>query len=138
MDQAPKKPKPSGRELQRHLNTPLECKVCHVMLNRRRDGYYQCPSCNGLYKDNLMIAKEYLMNNPDASIEEIVEGTHIPEETLIFFIDNDMITIPDTNKNFSVCKNCGRIIIEGRYCNNCAIYTFNRLQKIINGEHDFD
>ena len=76
MDQTPKKPKPSGRELQRHLNTPLECKVCHIMLNRRRDGYYQCPSCNGLYKDNLMIAKEYLLKNPDASIEEIVEGTH--------------------------------------------------------------
>lgn len=130
------KPKPSGKELQRHLNTPLECKVCHRMLNRRRDGYYQCPKCNALYKDNLMKTKEFLLENPDATFEEIAEGTHLPEETIMFFIDNSMIIIPTTNKNFSKCKYCGRVIIEGRYCNNCALTTFNRLQKIMNGEEE--
>ncbi len=130
------RPKPSGKELQKYLNTPLECKLCHRMLNRRRDGYYQCPECNGTYKDNLMKTKEYLLENPDATFEEIVEGTLLPEETIMFFIDHGMIIIPTTNKNFSICKNCGRVIIEGRYCNNCAIHTFNRLQKIISGEED--
>ena len=125
------KPKPnaSGRELQKYLNTPLQCVVCHRMLNRRRDGYYQCPECNATYKDNLMKAKEYLFEHPDASFEEICEGARLPEETLLFFLDNDMITIPNTNKNFSVCKNCGRMIIKGRYCNNCALSTLNRIQE---------
>ena len=135
-DQNESKPRPSGKELQKHLNTPLECKVCHMMLNRRRDGYYQCPSCNSLYRDNLMKTKEFLLKNPDASFEEICEGAFVSEDDLNFFLDNGMISIPDTNKNFSKCKYCGRVIVSGRYCNNCALHTFNRLQKIISGEED--
>ena len=127
-------PKASGKELQKYLNTPLQCIHCHIMLNRRRDGYYQCPSCKTVYKDNLTVAKEFLFENPDATFDDIVEGTHLTEEIVLYFIDNKMLIIPNTNKNFHSCKTCGRMIINGRYCNNCAILTFNQIQGAFDEE----
>ncbi len=124
----------SGRELQKLLNTPLNCIHCHCLLNQRRDGYYQCPVCDTLYKDNLAIAKEFIFNNPDTTFEELLEGTKLPEETLLYFIEHKMIIFPDSNKNFTSCKTCGRLIIKGRYCNNCALITFNRIKANFDGE----
>lgn len=124
----------SGKEKQRIMNTPLNCNVCHCMLNGRKDGYYQCPKCGEIYKDNLAKVKEYLFNNPDTSFEEIIENTNVPEEALQYFIDNKLIVIPNTNKNFTTCRICGRFIVKGRFCNTCSFKTFQKIQEDLDVE----
>lgn len=124
--------KATGKELQIHLNTPFDCKGCHTPLNQRKDGYYICPKCGSVYMDNLARAKAFLYRNPNATFEELVEGTELPEETIKFFIEHGYIVIPSSNKNFKNCKKCGRFIIKGRYCSLCALGTFKQIKE------DFD
>lgn len=94
------------------------CKSCGRLFNYLT-GPRLCGECKQKLEDKFMEVRDYIRDNPHASISQISEEMDVTtsqihqwirEERLIFSEDS-MVTIQ--------CENCGASIRTGRFCEKC-------------------
>jgi flagellar operon protein (TIGR03826 family) len=109
------------------------CKNCGRLFNYL-SGPRLCGECRQQLEDKFMEVRNYIMDNPKASIPEISEAMEVStaqihqwvrEERLIFSADS-MVTIE--------CENCGAPIRTGRFCEKCKSNTAHGLESLYKQE----
>lgn len=66
--------------------------------------------------------RDYIMNNPKASVSQIAEVNDITPSKLFEWIRNDRLEFSDDSANaWFECEKCGTKIRSGRLCNRCKI-----------------
>ncbi len=66
--------------------------------------------------------KDYIMDNPKATIVQIAEANDIAPTKLFEWIRDDRLEFSEDSQNaWFECANCGTKIKSGRLCNRCKI-----------------
>jgi flagellar operon protein (TIGR03826 family) len=79
-----------------------------------------CNRCIETEENEFKVVKEYVYDNPGATISEVSQETGVSVEKIIRFLREERLEIKSENSNlFLECERCGRAINSGRFCENC-------------------
>ena len=94
-----------------------------------------CPRCNRIFayrgnrlcsrclkndEDDFKKVKEYLYNNPGATIVEVSEETGVEENQILRYLRESRIEIKEEDNLLLDCERCGIPIRSGRFCDACV------------------
>lgn len=89
------------------------------------DGFSKCHDCRKEQEKNFEKVKEYLRENPGASINAVEEATGVPEEDIMLYLRQGRLEMDESSQITLNCEKCGAKIFSGRFCNKCT----NELQS---------
>ncbi|CAK7049931.1 MerR family transcriptional regulator [Tissierella carlieri] len=89
------------------------------------DGFRICHSCRKTGEDEFQKVKEYLYDNPGATISEVEEATGVDSRKIIVFLREGRLEIGEGSNLILECEKCGVSIRTGRFCDKCK----NNLQR---------
>lgn len=79
-----------------------------------------CTKCIETEENEFKIVKEYVYDNPGATISEVSQETGVTVEKIMRFLREERLEIKSENSNLILeCERCGRAINSGRFCENC-------------------
>jgi flagellar operon protein (TIGR03826 family) len=80
-----------------------------------------CPSCREKDEEDFKRIKEYLYENPGATLSEVANTLEISVEKIKRFLREGRLEIVGDDGNmFLECENCGKAIKTGRFCEQCG------------------
>lgn len=95
------------------------CKRCGRVFNYL-GGYQLCPMCKKQDEDDFKRVKDYLYENPGATISHIAGELSISVEKIKRFLREGRLEIAEGDANlFLECEMCGKAIKTGRFCVEC-------------------
>jgi flagellar operon protein (TIGR03826 family) len=94
------------------------CKECKRLFNYI-GGPQLCDACKDKLEDKFQEVKEYLWENPKATVAEISEAKEVSTNQLRQWIREERLQLADDSPIAITCENCGKKIITGRYCQEC-------------------
>jgi len=93
-----------------------ECGKLFVYVHRNL-----CPDCLKKDEENFEQVREYLNNNPKATIEEVSKGTDVPVKKILGYLKEGRLILQSNNVNITLnCEICGEPILTGRICAKCT------------------
>lgn len=79
-----------------------------------------CPQCRESEEEDFKRVKNYLYENPGASITQVSTELEISIELIRRFLKDGRLEITNDDGNMILeCENCGKSIKSGRYCPEC-------------------
>jgi flagellar operon protein (TIGR03826 family) len=79
-----------------------------------------CHSCMENEENEFKVVKDYIYDNPGATISEVSQETEVSVEKIMRFLREERLEISSENSNMLLeCERCGRAINSGRFCENC-------------------
>ncbi len=79
-----------------------------------------CPVCRKEEENEFKKVKEYLWDNPKATIEEVHEETGVERDTIVKFVKEDRLIAEGIEIDWDMeCERCGKPISHGRFCESC-------------------
>ena len=100
-------------------NRKVICNACGGPLKYQSSGVYVCDSCGATEYDDFGKIKMYLAENGPTSKEEIVAATGVSKEMVARYLKEQRLMVRGEKKS-STCRICGREIIKGFLCADCA------------------
>ncbi|WP_099190238.1 flagellar protein [Tepidibacter mesophilus] len=94
------------------------CKECGRMFGSENGELY-CSKCRVDDNADFKKVREYLYDNPGASVQEVAEGTGVSETLIIKFLKQERIEIIEDGNSILSCERCSKSIKTGRYCEVC-------------------
>lgn len=105
------------------------CKECGKLFNYL-SGPSLCPACMKKLDDKYSIVKEYIYENPGASIQQVSEENDVSVGQLKKWVREERLAFSDDSLVGLECENCGTMIRTGRFCKNCKDKMLNKLGNI--------
>jgi len=100
------------------------CKECGKLYMQTAAGL--CPDCFRVEELNELRVVHYLQDHCQASVREVHEATGVSESTILKMIRKGRIT---SNVELSYpCSSCGKLILEGRVCEECGRKVRNQIK----------
>lgn len=79
-----------------------------------------CQNCMETEENEFKVVKEYIYDNPGATISEVAQETEVSVEKIMRFLREERLEIKSENSNMILeCERCGRAINSGRFCEEC-------------------
>ncbi len=95
------------------------CRKCGKIYNYI-GGAPICSRCRELEEEDFKRVKEYLYENPGASITQVSSELEISIELIRRFLKDGRLEITGDDGNMILeCENCGKSIKSGRFCGEC-------------------
>jgi hypothetical protein len=89
-----------------------------------------CPACKQLEEEDFKRIKEYLYDNPRASLNQVSVELDISVEKIKRFLRDGRLEILSDDGNLILeCESCGKSIKSGRYCGECERDLANNLMS---------
>lgn len=79
-----------------------------------------CPSCEKLEEEQFKNLRDYLEENPAATITQCSEETGVPTKRILRYIREGRLIVPEGMVDEVRCTQCGIQIPEGNFCDPCA------------------
>lgn len=96
------------------------CKKCGKMFSYS-SGTLICPNCISKDEEDFKNVRQYLYENPGATLPEVSTVLEISAEKIKRFLREGRLEIVNTEGNVILeCERCGKSIKSGQYCNECA------------------
>lgn len=85
------------------------------------DGHRICRACRKAEEEDFQRVKEYLYDNPGATVQEISDETETSVQMIMKYLREGRLQLRDENHNLILdCEKCGKPIRTGRFCERCA------------------
>jgi len=118
------------------------CRRCGKMFNYI--GVPICPTCVESDEADFKRVKEYLYQNPGASMSEVSSVLEISIEKITRYLRDGRLEIVGGSGNMILhCESCGKSINSGRFCDMCSNdlskgfkSTADQLSKSANNSND--
>ncbi len=94
------------------------CKQCGRMFNYI-GGLPLCPKCKDALEDKFAQVKEYVRDNPGATIQEVSEENTVSTQQIRQWIREERLEFSKDSPVGIECEVCGASIRTGRYCEAC-------------------
>ena len=78
-----------------------------------------CPACRDEVEKKFQVVKEYIRENPRATIPEISDANEVSTSQIKQWIREERLQFADDSPVGIECENCGASIRTGRFCENC-------------------
>jgi len=96
------------------------CRRCNKIYNYV-SGPPICVACRQLDEEDFKKVKEYLNDNPGASLQQISNEMEISVEKIKRFLKEGRLEIVSSEGNMVLeCESCGKAIKSGRFCVHCG------------------
>ncbi|MCX7841761.1 MAG: MerR family transcriptional regulator [Clostridia bacterium] len=96
------------------------CRRCGKIFNYI-GGNPICPSCRELNEQTFKKVKEYLYNNPGATLSEVSTVLEVSVEKIKGYLKEGRLEIIGSDSNLVLeCESCGKAIRTGRFCDDCS------------------
>ncbi|HHY90970.1 MAG TPA: MerR family transcriptional regulator [Clostridiales bacterium] len=103
------------------LDRIINCKECGRIF--QSNGLSKiCPTCQRTDEENFKKVKEYIYDNPGATMIDIVQETGVSEEKVLRYLREGRLEISGGENAllFLQCERCGKGIRTGRFCDECS------------------
>lgn len=94
------------------------CRRCGRMYNYI-GGQPFCPECKKADEEIFKKVKEYLYDNPGATLSQVATTLEVSVEKIKMFLREGRLEITDGVNIILECERCGKSINTGRYCDMC-------------------
>lgn len=108
------------------------CLRCGNMFLYSGIGKCICDDCKKEDEIDFNTVKEYIYNNPSATIMETSQATSVRVTRIKAYLRDGRLLIPDGSPIFLNCELCGANIKFGRVCRQCADTLTNELRSTMN------
>jgi len=105
------------------------CIRCKAMFYYSGVGNAICSNCREIDADEFRMVKEYIYDNPGATIIEVSDATDIPVAQIEGYLRVGRLEIPKNSPIFIKCEQCKRDIRFGRFCESCASSMSDAVKK---------
>lgn len=106
------------------------CKGCGRLFNYL-NGQPLCQACKEALEEKFAEVKEYIYQNPKASITMVAEATKVSGKQIKQWIREDRLVLSEPSPDGVLCENCGTPICSGRYCDACKNRMANNLNSVL-------
>lgn len=79
-----------------------------------------CPSCKEQDEKDYLRVRDYLKENPRATMTEVAEILEISVDRITRYLKEGRLEIAPGSAISLQCESCGTSITTGRYCGNCS------------------
>lgn len=90
-----------------------------------------CPKCVEEEENIFLKVKKYIEENPDNTINMIVEHTEVSAKKILGYIRDGRLTISKGLSGEIRCEKCDRPIESGKLCSSCSNTLAKDFNKII-------
>ncbi len=104
------------------------CTGCGRLFNYLQ-GPPLCPACIGDLEDKFHQVKEFLRENPKASMGVVAEENDVSVKQIRQWVREERLSFTEESQITMECENCGAKILTGRFCSKCK----NGLISDLNG-----
>ncbi len=94
----------------------IKCKLCKKPFQSM--GLQFCPECMKEIDEKYKPVRDYLYEHPNASIEEVSEGTEVSERIILYYLKDGRLSMAKAS-GLLRCEQCGAAINSGRFCEKC-------------------
>lgn len=106
------------------------CKICGRLFNYL-SGPNICESCRADTERKFQNTKEYIRENPRASIQEISDANEVTTNQIRQWIREERLQFTDDSPIGIECEGCGATIKTGKFCEACKNNMANVLAQSI-------
>lgn len=111
----------------------LNCKRCGRIF-RSENRRLICTICVKELEESFDKVKEYVYENPAATIVEVASDTEVSIEQIKNWIREERLILTNPTGAGINCLKCGVVVSTGKYCNQCKATMANDLQAIYKKE----
>ena len=104
------------------------CRKCKRLFNYI-SGPFICPNCKEEQEKKFYDVKEYIRDNPHATIHDVAENMEITVIQIQQWVREERLQFSEDSGIALQCEKCGANIYTGRYCENCKAKMANNLTK---------
>ena len=104
------------------------CARCGKMFNYVT-GPAVCDSCKKAIEESFQQVKQYIEENPRASLKQICEDNEVSTKQLQQWIREERLMFSKDSPIQLFCEKCGDPIITGRFCVKCKATMANTLNQ---------
>jgi hypothetical protein len=109
----------------------INCKICGRLF------YYQtgaplCPKCTSILDEKFDRVKEYLYENPGATMQNVSEVNDVSVQQIRKWVREERLEFTADSIIGVDCEICGTLIKTGRFCKGCKDALALRLGKAFN------
>lgn len=94
------------------------CKECGKIFNFI-EGAPMCPACVKKLNEKYEQVKEYVYDNPGATINQVAEDNEVSVQQIKRWIREEKLEFSEHSEIGIECEKCGAMIKTGRFCKNC-------------------
>jgi flagellar operon protein (TIGR03826 family) len=105
------------RDVRRLIMDVRNCKKCGKLFNYSGDAL--CPSCIKEMDEKFFAVREYIYQNPTASMTTVAEENDVPIQQIKKWIRQERLSFSKDSGISIDCESCGKPILTGRYCKDC-------------------
>ncbi len=102
------------------------CRSCGKLFNYL-GGNPLCTSCLRDLDKKFEVVKNYIYDNPHASIQEVAEENDVTVQQLRQWVREERLTFSEDSLVGLECESCGTMIRTGRFCSVCKEKLANTL-----------
>ncbi|MEA5058890.1 MAG: MerR family transcriptional regulator [Clostridia bacterium] len=104
----------------------MKCKWCGRPFQSIGVGF--CPKCLQELDDQYKPVRDYLYDNPNATIDEVVEATGVSQRVILYYLRDGRLQMVNSS-GLLRCEQCGAPINSGRFCEKCTNKVEQRMIK---------
>ncbi len=104
------------------------CSRCGKMYNYVA-GPNLCDPCKKAIEESFQKVKQYIDENPRASLQQIAEDNEVTTKQLQQWIREERLMFSKDSPIQLVCEKCGELISTGRFCAKCKSTMANTLNN---------
>ncbi|MBQ6407189.1 MAG: class I tRNA ligase family protein [Butyrivibrio sp.] len=102
------------------------CARCGKMFNYI-GGQPICENCKKAVEEDFQKVKQYIIDNPAASLKEISEANKVTTKQIQQWIREERLMFSSDSPIQLLCEKCGEKIQTGRFCAKCRATMANNL-----------
>ena len=104
------------------------CKKCGNLFDYT--GNPVCPACEKQMEEKFLEVRQYIYDNPGASMPTVAEDMDIPIQQIKKWIRQERLCFTKDSGVSIDCEKCGRPILTGRFCPECKKSMANTLNNL--------
>lgn len=82
-----------GKLIKNKMTKPVRCSKCNAILTYSGVGEYTCPDCNNKEYDDYGLVRNYIEQNPEATVAEVELYTGVTKDTIKYLIETGRISL---------------------------------------------
>lgn len=110
------------------------CKGCGKLFNYIGSLTPMCPQCMKALDEKYEATKEYIYNNPHATINQVSDDCDVSIQQIQRWIRQERLSFSDISPIGIDCEKCGTMIKTGRFCQNCKNTMKSEFSAVITRE----
>lgn len=108
----------------------MNCKGCGRLFNVISNSRL-CPNCVAALEEKFQEVKKYLYENPNASIDVVSKECEVAIKQIKEWVREERLAFTEGSASGIGCEKCGRMILTGRYCDECRMKIHDNLSSAL-------